>query len=157
MVDDSSKYALPEELAQHLRGGEHVLIHAMPDAGPHAGEPLVAVAKRAQLEGAIRALLMLGGDRPRHLEELRRSVRAALARPAPPHADSGLMTDLIILLAHGLMSGSIGKAVEGSGVATLALMIQPDGPGLTWRERGMLDPEVERALKVPTAPGVVMG
>lgn len=155
MTDDTSQYALPEELARHLRGGENVLIHVMPYAGPHAGEPIVVVAERAQLDDAIESILKLGGDRPHHLGVLTRSVRAALARPAEPHEDGDLMLDLTILFAHRVVAGGASEVLEGSGVATLALMTQPPGPGLTWRERGMLDPEVERALNVPTTPGVV--
>lgn len=85
MDDDTSHYALPEELARHRRGGENVLIYAMPDAGPHAREAVVVVAERAQLDGAIKSILKLGGKRPHHLGVLTRSVRAALARPAEPH------------------------------------------------------------------------
>ncbi|GAA0576931.1 hypothetical protein GCM10009416_14400 [Craurococcus roseus] len=156
MDDDTSQYASPEELARHRRGGENVLIHAMPDAGPHAGEAVVVVAERAQLDGAIKSILTLGGNRPHHLGVLTRSVRRALARPEEPHQDGDLMLDLTILFAHRLVAGGASEVLEGSGVATLALIIEPDGPGLTWRERGMLDPELERALNVPTTPGVVM-
>ena len=135
---DVSKLAHTEEL---------LTLSCVIEIGPMAGMRQNLVIPRSLLDNLILHFKSLTELRTRHIATmLKVDLRSKLESVREIPTD--MVHDIAVLFACFIVYKGF-RTIQGSGIKSIAVLIQSDSSLLTWRQRGMLDPDLVSSLKLP--------